>query len=434
MTQLQYFAFGSLDSLADPLRDSLFDRRAASGEVADAVASIIASVRCGGDSALRGLARKFDGVELGRLEVPRSAWRSALGSLDTRLRDALDHAAHNIGRAHAAFRPSACEIEVEPGVIIARVPRPLQRVGVYAPGGRAAYGSSVLMGVIPARVAGVDEVIVCSPPTESGWPAQLVLAACEVADATRVFAVGGAGAIAAMALGTASLPRVDCIVGPGGPYVTEAKLQLAREVRLDLTAGPSELLVLADNSADIDAVAAELCAQGEHGSDTALVAVLVGSGLLERLDAALAKHVALLLRKETVCAALNNHGALLETQTIGDAIDFADNYAAEHALVVTRDAAAVAARIRNAGSVLVGPSASVVFGDYVTGANHVLPTAGYARLQSGLSTETFLRWTTVQSITPEAAPRLARSASALAAAEGLSGHAMAARQAGGIEP
>ena len=310
-----------------------------------------------------------------------------------------------------------------------RRPVPLGRVGVYAPGGRASYLSSVLMGVVPARVAGVREIVVCSPPMSSGRPSEFVMAAAEIAGATQLFAVGGAAAIAAMALGTRSIPSVDCIVGPGNAYVTEAKLQLMRRVRTDVPAGPSEILILADDTADPGVVAAELCAQAEHGTDSSAVAVLLGEGLASRLERAIAALVPTLDRAETICAALAAHGAILEAQSMEDALAFVDAYAPEHLMIATRDAARFAERPRTAGAVFVGLTSSVTFGDYITGANHVLPTAGYARTHSGLSTETFMRWTTIQSVDERAARDLAPLTSALARAEGLPAHAVAARLA-----
>jgi histidinol dehydrogenase len=289
------------------------------------------------------------------------------------------------------------------------------------------------MGVIPARVAGVPEVILCSPPGSTGQPSDAVLAAAEIAGADRVYAVGGAAAIAAMALGTESIPRVDCIVGPGNAYVTEAKLQLMRSVRTDLPAGPSEILIIADESADLCGVAAELGAQAEHGGDSSAIAVVIGGALAERLHAALASTVSVMPRAETVYEALANTGAVLEARSLDEALAFAESYAPEHLLIATRNAADVAERVRNAGSVFVGLTSSVAFGDYITGANHVLPTAGYARAYSGLSTETFMRWTTVQTVTGTAAQRLAPLTAAFATAEGLAGHATAALRAGATQ-
>jgi len=234
---------------------ALFERSTAAGagdgDIGARTRVIIERVRRDGDDALRAMAAEFDGVTLDRLEVPMSQCRAALDALDPPLRRAMERSATNIRRVHESFRPHTQEIESEPGIVIGRRPDPLGRVGVYAPGGRAAYPSSVLMGVVPARVAGVGEIIVCSPPQhDTGVPSEVVLGAAALAGADRVFSLGGAGAIAAMAYGTTSLPRVDRIVGPGNAYVAEAKLQVARVVAIDSPAGPSELLVLADDSAD----------------------------------------------------------------------------------------------------------------------------------------------------------------------------------------
>ncbi len=433
MTALCFAYQGALQDMSAATRAKLFDRRlVASEEVRRAVSDIIESVRQGGDTALRRLSRQLDGVTLTALEVPRETWASGLDALAPDIRSALSAAADNIARAHTAWLPQRSEIEVTPGVRLIRRPLPLDRIGVYAPGGRAAYASSMLMGVVPARVAGVRDIVVCSPPSVTGLPSDMVMAAAELAGATRLFAIGGAGAIAAMALGTSSVPLVDCIVGPGNAYVTEAKLQLMREVRTDLPAGPSEILLIADDSADLCAVAAELSAQAEHGGDSAAVAVLVGAGRSAALAAALAALVPRLPRAATIRAAFANGGAIIEVDSMDDALAVAEAYAPEHLLIATRGAASVAERVRNAGCVFVGLTSSVALGDYITGANHVLPTAGYARTHSGLSTESFMRWTTVQVVEPGAAQRLGPPASALAQAEGLAAHAAAALQAGSV--
>ncbi|MGQ0640546.1 MAG: histidinol dehydrogenase [Gemmatimonadaceae bacterium] len=434
MTPLQIAVRGVLNELPANVRAQLTDRRAAIDvTVCHSVSDIIERVRCDGDVALRALALTHDRADVAELEVPREEWVTALGALPPDVRDAMQHAADNIARVHAAWLPQHSEMEVEPGVHVLRRPLPLDRVGVYAPGGRAAYPSSLLMGVIPARVAGAREIVVCSPPLQNGRPAASVMAAAEIAGATRLFGVGGAGAIAAMALGTLSIPRVDCIVGPGNAYVTEAKLQLTRTVRTDLPAGPSELLIVADDSADLCAVAAELCAQAEHGADSAVLAVLIGADLTARLEASLVTATRELQRRDIVRAAFASRGALLEAQSIDEALAFADAYAPEHLLIATRDAARLAELPRTAGAVFVGLTSSVAFGDYITGANHVLPTLGYARTHSGLSTETFMRWTTVQTVEPLAARRLAPLTSAFAIAEGLRGHAAAAQRAGTVQ-
>ncbi|MDQ2667002.1 MAG: histidinol dehydrogenase [Gemmatimonadota bacterium] len=421
---------GACAELSANDRRALFERTASEGDVTirARTAAIVADVRNRGDDALRLLATELDGVALAELEVPRARWVAALEALEPSLRAAMERSASNIRRIHEAFRPSPQEAESEPGIIVGRRPDALGRIGVYAPGGRAAYPSSVLMGVIPARVAGVAEVVVCSPPTHArGLPSDVVLAAAALAGADRVFALGGAGAIAAMAYGTASVPRVDRIVGPGNAYVAEAKLQVASAVAIDSPAGPSELLVLADDAADPRLVAREMMAQAEHDPLAAVVAVVASRAVAEAVVAALATDILAQPRRDIVAAALAGQGAVLWTETVQQAVVFANQYAAEHLLLLVTTPDDVLPRLRNAGTVFVGEYASVAFGDYMTGANHVLPTGGLARSYSGLSTLDFVRWTTYQRVTREAAARLANDVDVFATAEGLGGHALAAR-------
>jgi histidinol dehydrogenase len=374
------------------------------------------------------LAIELDGVAVDAIEVPKAFWETALDELAPPLRRAMERSADNLARVHRAFRPEAQETESEPGIVVGRRPDPLGRVGVYAPGGRAAYPSSVLMGTIPARVAGVGEIVLCSPPSrETGLPSRVVLAAAALAGADRVFALGGAGAVAAMAYGTESVPRVDRIVGPGNAYVAAAKLQVSSAVAIDSPAGPSELLVLCDESADPALVARELLAQAEHDPEAAVVAVSESEGSARGILAALEAQLDAQPRADIIRTALAAQGAVLWAESLDAAVAFANDYAAEHLLLVVRPLEATLARLRNAGTVFVGPSASVAFGDYMTGANHVLPTGGLARSYSGLSTLDFVRWTTYQRVTPAAAARLAGDVGVFADAEGLPGHAMAAR-------
>ena len=265
---------GTLADLSASDRAVLLERTlAADPEVPAAVSAILARVRGEGDVALFAFAKDFDRAELQALEVPRAEWDAALAGLAPELRKALERAAANLEAVSRASLPPAGEIEVEPGVVVGRRPDPLARVGVYAPGGRATYPSSVLMGVVPARVAGVGEIVVCSPPGPDGRPSPVVLAAAALAGASRVFAAGGAGAIAALAYGTASIPRVDRIVGPGNAWVAEAKRQVSGVVGIDAPAGPSEILVLADETGDPAAIARELLAQAEHDPDACVVAL-----------------------------------------------------------------------------------------------------------------------------------------------------------------
>jgi histidinol dehydrogenase len=421
---------GRLSGL-DPreLQSLLCRARADAGErdLRAEVASTIADVRARGDTALRELARRFDRVSLDSLEVPRAAMLAALERQPPALRRAMERSARNVARVHSAFRPQATRLEVEPGVVVERRPDPLFRVGVYAPGGRAAYPSSVLMGAIPARVAGVREVVLCSPPGPDGQPSAPVLAAAAIARVDRVFALGGAGAIAALAYGTESVPAVDRIVGPGNAWVAEAKCQVASRVPIDAPAGPSELLVLVDPAADVEAVARELLAQAEHDPEAAVVAVTLDETTARRLLDAVATLAPAVARAEVVRSALGSRGAVLVASSVDEAVDFAERWAPEHLMLAMKGAANVAQRIRNAGTVFIGTSTSGAFGDYLTGANHVLPTAGAARAWSGLSTLDFVRWTTLQTVSSEGAASLAADTEVFATAEGLLAHAAAAR-------
>ena len=420
---------GRCDALTNADRRALFDRTSGTDpNIGERTSSIIARVRRDGDDALRALAVELDGVELDSLEVPRARWSTALDTLPRPLRQALERSARNIERVHRAFLPAAQETESEAGVIVGRRPDPLGRVGVYAPGGRAAYPSSVLMGIVPARVAGVGEIVLCSPPSrDTRMPSSVVLAAAALAGADRVYALGGAGAVAAMAYGTASVPRVDRVVGPGNAYVAAAKLQVSSAVAIDSPAGPSELLVLCDETADAALVAREMLAQAEHDPLAAVVAVTTSERAVDDILSALETGLATHPRADICRAALAGQGAVLSTGTLADAIAFANEYAAEHLLLVVRSQDDVLAALRNAGTVFVGATASVAFGDYMTGANHVLPTGGLARSYSGLSTLDFVRWTTYQRVTRDAAARLAEDVGIFADAEGLPGHASTAR-------
>lgn len=419
---------GALSALAPDARRQLLARTGdADARIATRVQALIARVREEGDRALFDFAREFDRVELSALEVPRARWDAALEALPPAVRGALTRAARNIARAHAAQQPQATEVETEPGVVVGRRPDPLGRVGVYAPGGRAAYPSSVLMGVVPARVAGVGEVIVCSPPGPDGQPNAGVLAAAALAGADRVFALGGAGAVAALAYGTQSVPRVDRIVGPGNAYVAAAKLQVVDAVAIDAPAGPSEILVVADASARPEAVARELLAQAEHDPEACCVALVLGASLEQAVGDAVARQAWTARRGDIIRSALGSRGAVLRIDSLEEAWPFVADFAPEHLLLATSTPSADLTRVRNAGTVFVGQRASVAFGDYLTGANHVLPTSGLARAYSGLSVLDFYRWTTWQRVTPEAAAAMAEDVGALADSEGLFAHAAAAR-------
>jgi histidinol dehydrogenase len=418
---------GALRELAADERVALLRRASpTTSAVRSQTEEIVRWVRVDGDRALREMARVYDGVSLDALEVPMAVRRRALDEIEPRLRAALERAARNIRAVHAAAPPEVVEIETEPGVTVGRRPDPLQRVGIYAPGGRAAYASSVLMAGIPARVAGVSEIVLCSPPQSDGYPAPVVLAACEIAGIDRVFALGGAGAIAAMAYGTETVPRVDRVVGPGNAYVAEAKVQVSRDVAIDSPAGPSELLVICDASCNARAIAREAVAQAEHDVNACVLVISLDDDTALAIAEAVEESLAVIARAAIVRASLEQNGGLFRAESIADAIDFASEFAPEHLLLAVSDAERVLPEIRNAGCVFVGEQSSVVFGDYITGGNHVRPTGGLARSYSGLGALDFVRWTSYQTVTREAAQRLAVDTAILADAEGLLGHAGAA--------
>ena len=419
---------GRLRDMAPDVKRMLVDRATArDAAVQSGVASIISRVEKDGDVALRELARQYDGVELTSIEVTPGEMSRAVASIRPGLMRAMQRSAANIEAVHRAQLPLATVVEVEPGIVVGRRPDPLQRVGVYAPGGRAAYPSSVLMGAVPARVAGVAEVILCSPPGPDGLPSPSVLAAAHIARVDRVFAVGGAGAIAAMCMGTHTIPRVDKVVGPGNAFVAEAKLQLAGFAAFDSPAGPSELLVIADAAASPEVIAREVIAQAEHDPRAIVVVIVVGDEAGARIEAAIASAALAASRNEIVLESLSARGAVVIVDSLVEAVALANDFAPEHLMIATDHPDELLTAIRNAGTVFLGETSSVTFGDYLTGANHVLPTGGLARSYSGLSTLDFIRWTTYQSIDASGAAALAADVGEFAEAEGLYAHAAAAR-------
>jgi histidinol dehydrogenase len=418
---------GALEDLSPAELRELLDRSRLEADalIEERVREIGVAVRRGGDVALRRLTAELDGVDLTSFEVGSDELRAARKRVEPNVLRALERAARNLERVHRAFLPTVTEVETEPGVVVGRRPEPLSAVGVYAPGGRAAYPSSVLMGVVPARVAGVERVVVCSPPQKSGLPSDVVLAAADIGGATSVLGLGGAQAIFALAHGTPSIPKVARIVGPGNAYVAEAKRQVAGIVGIDAPAGPSEILILADDSASPALLARELVAQAEHDPEASCVALVTSAEvaaetvqILSELDVP---------RGEIVTAALRSRGAVLTIRDLEVGLRFAGDYAGEHVLLAVRDPDALQTRVRHAGTVFFGPGGSVAFGDYLTGANHVLPTAGAGRAYSGLSTNDFVRFTTYQRISGAGARSLAADTVTLAESEGLFAHAAAAR-------
>jgi histidinol dehydrogenase len=412
-----------------PARDRalILDRSASvESSVRDTVSKIISRVRRSGDLALRELATELDRVELTDLEVPKARLREALDALTPDLRKAMERSVRNIRAFHEFQRPVESSITIEPGVTLGRRPDPFDRVGIYAPGGRAAYPSSVLMGAVPAKVAGVGEVILCSPPVAGGLPAESVMAAAQLSGVDRVFAVGGAGAIAAMCLGTDTIPRANKVVGPGNAYVAEAKLQLATAAAFDSPAGPSELLLIADAAANPEAVSREVLAQAEHDPTAIVIVVAIGEDVAARIEAVISSGISSARRSEIIAESLSTRGGVVSVASREEAVEISNSFAPEHLLIAASNPGDMLEQIRNAGTVFLGESSSVAFGDYMTGANHVLPTGGLAHSYSGLSALDFIRWTTYQTITADAAAAMAGDVLVFAEAERLYAHGAAA--------
>lgn len=420
---------GTLESMPAGVRTALLDRRTSFEAFTDAVRPIRDAVRSRGDEALRELTEKFDGARLDAIEVPRAERIAALSRLPVELRSALSDARRHIERYHQSQKREEPPIEVVPGLRAGRRFVPMARAGAYVPGGRAAYPSTVLMAVVPARVAGVKQTIVCTPPGRDGKIPDATLGACEVAQVDRVFAVGGAQAVFAMAYGTQSVPRCDKVVGPGNAYVAAAKSLVAGDVGIDSPAGPSEVLVLHTHSkhgeAERDArfAVAEMLAQAEHDPETACVIVTTSAHFHEECRRALGASE----RRDVVAKALAKRGALVLARDEAAAFAFSDEFAPEHLVVLTKEPRLDLDKLSNYGSAFLGPWSSVALGDYASGPNHVLPTAGLARAYSGLSVDDFLRRPTHQEASPEGLRRLAPIVETLAEHEGLPNHAAAAR-------
>ena len=392
-------------------------------------AEIVRAVRRRGDSALVAYARKFDGIRLtpATMRVPDAELDAAVAALPRRVVAALRLAARRIRAFHAKQRQASWSYRDATGLVLGQQITPLRRVGVYVPGGKGAYPSSVLMNVVPARVAGVDEVLMVSPAGEQGHPIA-VLAAARIAGVDAVYRIGGAQAVAALAYGTKSVPRVDKIVGPGNAYVQAAKRQVYGQVDIDATAGPSEVLIIADGTADPRYVAADLLAQAEHGSGDECAILLTTS---RRVAAAVAREIDRQLpdlpRRIDIARVLKRRGALIVVRNIDEAIDLAEQIAPEHLEIQARNARQIAGRLRNAGAIFCGDEAPAALGDYLAGPNHVLPTGGSARFFSPLGVYDFVKRTSVV-VAPRGSLRsLAPAVETLAELEGYQAHAAAVR-------
>jgi histidinol dehydrogenase len=398
----------------------------ASAELAhkDAVEKILADVRQRGDAALKELAKKFDGVSLKNLAVSDDEIAAAYKNVDQSLIDALNLAADRIRAFHQTQLRYAIKEFMEEGV--GQIVNPIERVGVYAPGGTASYPSTVLMTVIPARVAGVKEIVVVTPPGKGGSVPPATLVAADIAGADSIFKVGGAGAIAALAYGTKSIQKVDKICGPGNIFVTIAKRLVYGEVDIDGLAGPTETMVIADDSASPSHCALDLLAQAEHDILSSAIMITTSEKLASAVNKELERQLKKLERADIASRSLKERGYIIIVDDMEQAIELANSYAPEHLSLMMRDASLYAEGVRNAGGIFIGDSSPEVLGDYVAGPSHVMPTGGSARFNSPLNVNDFLKITSVVALVDDDLDTLGPAASKIARSEGLTAHARAA--------
>ena len=393
--------------------------------IAGRVDAIIERVRRDGDKAIRELASEIDGVQLAAIEVSEDEKREAFALVPQDLKDAIAKAARNITRFHMAQRFNDIEVVTSPGVKCVQRAVPIQRVGLYVPGGTAPLFSTVLMLAIPAKVAGCKEIVLCTPVNKQGKVAPAVLSAAMVCGVDHIYKVGGAQAVAAMAYGTETIPAVDKIFGPGNRYVTKAKERVTNKVSIDMPAGPSEVLVMADATASPAFVASDLLSQAEHGVDSQAVLVCGNSNIADAVVAAVAEQLEKLPRKDMAAKALENSRVVV-LPTVEQQVAFVNEYAPEHLIISMENPWGVAEQITAAGSVFIGNYSPESAGDYASGTNHTLPTSGWARSCSGVNLDSFVRKITYQELTEEGICELGDTIVTMAKAEGLDAHAAAA--------
>ncbi len=395
-------------------------------DVSAAVSSIIGEVRRSGDAALLRFAKEFDGAELSSLEVPAADLDAALAALDPALRAILEEAAANIRDFHRRQVRQSFVVSEREGVVLGQKITPIERVGLYIPGGTAPLPSTVLMDCIPAKIAGCSEIVMVSPPTCGGDIAPVILAAAKIAGVDRVFRCGGAQAIAALAYGTETVPRVDKIVGPGNAYVAEAKRQVFGLVGIDMIAGPSEILVIADANSDAHFVAADLLSQAEHDKNASAVLVTDSPFIAEAAAREIEAQLASLPREEIARASIENNGKIILVKDIPEAIRIANALAPEHLELCVDSPFDYLDQVKNAGSIFLGRACPEALGDYFAGPNHTLPTSGTARFSSPLSVDDFVKRSQFTYYTGAALSRVNGKIAAFARQEGLEGHARSA--------
>ncbi len=397
--------------------------QAVAAQTREAVAALIAQVRIDGDAALRAITARFDGVQLDDFEVRAAEFDAAEQAVSPELRTAMEQAAARIRHFHEAGMSQGYSVETAPGVRCERMIRPIGRVGLYVPAGTAPLPSTALMLGVPAALSGCPQVVLCTPPRADGTADPAVLVAARLTGVQRVFKLGGAQAIAAMAYGTASVPACDKLFGPGNSFVTEAKQQVARDgvANVDMPAGPSEVLVIADAGANPAFVAADLLSQAEHGPDSQVLLLSDDVALLQAVEQEVERQVALLPRAETARQALGA-SRLIRVERLQQAFDISNRYAPEHLILALRTPRDWLGQVQAAGSVFLGDYTPEALGDYCSGTNHVLPTAGAARAWSGVSVASFQNMISVQSASAEGIAAIGGCARTLARAEGLDAH------------
>lgn len=401
----------------------IFDRSEEKTNVGATVAEIIDNVKRNGNAALREYAAKFDGGCPESLEVSTEEIEAAYAEVEPELIAVMEEAAENIREFHSRQVKEGFRITKAGGVVLGQKVIPIERAGLYVPGGTASYPSTVLMDSIPAKLAGVGEIVMVSPPSRGGRIDKRILAAARIAGVDRVFATGGAQAIAALAYGTESVPKVDKIVGPGNCFVAEAKRQVFGSVDIDMIAGPSEILVVADNTANPRHVAADMLSQAEHDRLASAVLVCIDGNFAEAVSAELESQLDTLPRRDIARESIDKRSRIIVADSTDTAIDIANSIAPEHLELCVEDPFSALERVRNAGSVFLGMSCPEALGDYFAGPNHTLPTGGSARFSSPLSVDDFVKRTAYTYYTPEALEAVADKIALFAESEGLSAHA-----------
>ena len=417
---IRIFKYGEVDS------SEIFARSDDSVNVEDTVTAIIEDVKANKDAALKAYCRKFDGADIEELEVSKEEIQAAFDTVEPEFLDILREAADNIRAFHSKQVRNSFVITKENGIVMGQKILPIEKAGLYVPGGTAAYPSTVLMDSIPAKIAGCREIVIVTPPGKDGRINPVILAAAKIAGVDRIFKVGGAQAVAALAYGTETIPKVDKIVGPGNAFVAEAKKQVFGEVSIDMIAGPSEILIVADSTCSPAHLAADLLSQAEHDKMASAVLVTDSLSLAEKVRDELERQIPLLPRKEIARASIDNNGKIIVTESLMQAIDISNEIAPEHLELCMDNPFDYLDCVKHAGSIFMGKYCPEALGDYFAGANHTLPTSGTARFSSPLSVDDFIKKSQFTYYTEDALQKVSGKIAYFAEKEGLSAHARSA--------